>query len=177
MDSICPLALGWYRVTNKHNYSRLCVDYTYVHQHLNPALLAVWKKYRTCSLVGNDGRSVAWDQANEFMNLNVKMSKPTDPSNIDKIITMLNGYFQAEPHVRQAVGEERTQPSEYTPVKIEHVQRIVGAFKSKLGSTEAEVRAIRVSNPFGYGKKPWVSVKNQAWSPQIQQNRRSSTLL
>ena len=160
MDSIYPLALGWFRVTNKYNYSRLCVDYAYVLQHLNPALLAVWKKYRTCSLVGNDGRNVAWDQANEFMNLNVKMSKPTDPSNIDKIITMLNGYFQAEAHVRQAVGEERTQPSEYTPVKIEHVQRIVDAFKSKLGSTEAEVRAIRASNPFGDDKKPWVSVKN-----------------
>ena len=94
------------------------------------------------------------------MNLNVKMSKPTNPSNIDKIITMLNGYFQAEPHVRQAVGEERTQPSEYTPVKIEHVQRIMDAFKLKLGSTEDDVRATTASNPFGDGRKPWVSVKN-----------------
>jgi len=55
---------------------------------------------------------------------------------------------------------EGTQPPEYTPVKVEHVQRTVGAFKSKLGFTEAKVRATRASNPFGDGKKPWVGVKN-----------------
>ena len=50
---------------------------------------------------------------------------------------------------------EGTQPPEYTPVKIEHVQRTVGAFKSKPGLTEAEVRATRALSPFGDGKKPF----------------------
>ena len=53
-----------------------------------------------------------------------------------------------------------TQPPEYTPVKIGHVQRIVGAFKSKPGFTEAEVRATRALSPFGDGKKPLVSAEN-----------------
>ena len=47
------------------------------------------------------------------------------------------------------------QPPEYTPVKIGHVQRIVGAFKSKPGLTEAEVRTTRALSPFGDGKKPF----------------------
>ena len=38
--------------------------------------------------------------------------------------------------------------------------RIVDAFKLKLGSTEDDVRATTASNPFGDGRKPWVSVKN-----------------
>ncbi len=45
-------------------------------------------------------------------------------------------------------------------MKIEHVQRTVGAFKSKPGFTEAKVRATRAPNPSGGGKKPWVGVEN-----------------
>ena len=79
------------------------------------------------------------------------------------------------------VGTQTTQPPEYTPVKIEHVQRTVGAFKSKPGFTEAKVRATRASNPSGDGKKRvkshgWVW-RIQAWPPQIQENRRPSGLL
>ena len=64
--------------------------------NLNPALLQLWSKYRTCSWVGNDGHNIAWDQANEIVNLDVKKKKPTDPARIDKVITILNGLRAAD---------------------------------------------------------------------------------
>ena len=62
---------------------------------------------------------------------------------------------------------EGALPPECTPVKVGHVQRIVGAFKSKPGFTKAVVRATRASNPFGGGKKPWVSAENPSMAESM----------
>ena len=98
--------VNWFRVTNKHNYSRICVDYAYLLLELDPSLLQIWQKYRTCSLTGNSGRRVTWDQVAEFQNLDLKTLTPTSPAHIDKIMTLLNGLNAAEQHLRATVGEE-----------------------------------------------------------------------
>jgi hypothetical protein len=164
MDCMHRIALNWFRATGKVQYARICVDYVYLILNLHPALLNLWSKYRTCSMVGNPGRNTGWDQANEFMNLEVKEMHPNDPRRIDKIITMLNGLKVAESHLRQAVGQERSTPDEYTQMKPHHVQSIVDALKSRLGAThDALFMGPSVnSNPFGTGAKPWNQVKNPA---------------
>lgn len=158
------LALGWFRATNKYQYARICVDYAYLITNLSPPLLSLWKRIRTCSLLGFSGRNIAWDQANEFMNLDVKRSGPTSPAQIDDNITVLNGLRAADSHLRESLGQERSDPNEYTPVKPSHVLAIVDALKSALGATEADLfqPAPRTSNPFGSGPAPWKLVKNPA---------------
>jgi len=167
MDRMHLLAVNWFRSTNKFQYARICLDYVYILLNLNPLLLCLWSKIRTCSMVGNSGRNISWDQANEFMNLEVKGMKPGDPRRIDKVITMLNGLRAADSHLRQAVGEERSDPGEYTPVKAHHVQAIVDALKLKLGASNAEIFGpISVTtNPFGTATRPWDRVKNPAGLP------------
>ena len=113
----------------------MCIDYIFLLLNLHPALKRLWSKYRTCSKVGNSGRNIAWDQRNEFMNLDVKEMHPDSPSRIDKVITMLGGLETADAHIREAVGQGRGKPDEYISVKARHVQLIVDVLKSKLGST------------------------------------------
>lgn len=167
MDRMHRLAVNWFRATNKNQYARICIDYVYLLLNLNPTLLGLWSKYRTCSLVGNNGRNIAWDQANEFMNLDVKNMHPGDPRRIDKVITILNGLRTADSHLRNAVGEARSDPDEYTPVKPHHVQLIVDALKKKLGSSNAELfpPSPLTHQPFGSNTRPWVRVKNPAGLP------------
>jgi hypothetical protein len=168
MNAIHRIAVNWFRATGKVQYARICIDYVYLILNLHPALLSIWSKYRTCSMVGNSGRNVAWDQANEFMNLDLKGMKPGDPNRIDKVLTMLNGLRAAESHLRAAVGQERSEPGEYTPVKPHHVQLTVDALKQRLGATNAEVLQRGTNNnPFGSSAKPWNRVKNPANLPGI----------
>ena len=77
---------------------------------------------------------------------------------------MLNGLRAADSHLRESLGQERSDPNEYTPVKPSHVLAIVDALKSALGATEAGLfqPAPRTSNPFGSGPAPWKLVKNPA---------------
>ena len=162
MDEMHKVAVKWFRTTNKHQYARICVDYAYLLMNLNPALLQLWSKYRTCSWVGNDGHNIAWDQANEIMNLDVKKMKPTDPARIDKVITILNGLRAADLHLRQTIGLERGGGDDYTPVKPHHVQLIVDVLEKKLGVNTDEVfpQQPKTRNPFGIPRRPWVDVKN-----------------
>jgi len=148
--------------TTKHQYARICIDYIFLLLNLHPALKRLWSKYRTCSKVGNSGRNIAWDQRNKFMNLDVKEMHPDSPSRIDKVITMLGGLETADAHIREAVGQVRGKPDEYTSVKARHVQLILDVLKSKLGSTsDALFPHSPVNfNPFGNTSKPWVKVKN-----------------
>ena len=162
MDEMHRIAVLWLRATNKHQYARICIDYIFLLLNLHPALKRLWSKYRTCSKVGNSGRNIAWDQRNEFMNLDVKEMHPDSPSRIDKVITMLGGLETADAHIREAVGQVRGKPDEYTSVKARHVQLILDVLKSKLGSTsDALFPHSPVNfNPFGNTSKPWVKVKN-----------------
>ena len=162
MDEMHRIAVLWFRATNKHQYARICIDYIFLLLNLHPALKRLWSKYRTCSKVGNSGRNIAWDQRNEFMNLDVKEMHPDSPSRIDKVITMLGGLETADAHIREAVGQVRGKPDEYTSVKARHVQLILDVLKSKLGSTsDALFPHSPVNfNPFGNTSKPWVKVKN-----------------
>ena len=167
MDRMHPLAVNWFRATGKNQYARICVDYVYLVLNLSPVLLGLWSKFRTCSMVGNTGRNIAWDQANEFMNLEVKLMQPNSPRRIDKSIAILNGLRAADGHLRRAVGAERTDPDEYTLVKAHHVQSIVDALKRKLGASHAALFSpIPVTtNPFGTPTKPWAHVKKTAGLP------------
>jgi hypothetical protein len=153
MDSMYAITLNWFRATGKHLYARICVDYIWVVLSLKPALGELWSKYRTCSLLGNAGRDVAWDQANEFMNLDVKSCQPKDAARIDSLICMLNGIKNAELPLRQALGAERHEPTEYTPVKASHVNAVVAVLKKHLGADSGELFGpTRKTNcPFGGG--------------------------
>jgi len=82
MDSMYSDILPWFRATNKNNYACICLDYIMVIRGLNRDLLLIWQKYRTCSLLGNPGRNISWDQSNEFMNLDVKEMNPSRVSRI-----------------------------------------------------------------------------------------------
>ena len=112
---------------------------------------------------------------NEFMNLEVKLMKPNSPRRIDKSIAILNGLRAADGHLRRAVGAERTDPDEYTPVKAHHVQSIVDALKRKLGASHAALFApIPVTtNPFGTPTKPWAHVKKTLDCPAAQPTQTS----
>jgi hypothetical protein len=168
IDGMHRIAVNWFRATGKIQYARICIDYVFLLLNLHPALLSIWSKYRTCSLVGNPGRNVAWDQANEFENLDLKNMKPGDPDRIDKVLTMLNGLRAADSHLRTSVGQKRSGPSEYTPVKAHHVQAIVDALKQRLGATnEAVFNPGMNNNPFGSSAKPWNRVKNPSNSPGL----------
>jgi len=83
---------------------------------LHPALGELWAKYRTCSLLGNCGRDIAWDQANEFMNLDVKSCRQNDAARIGELIGLPDGVKSADLALREALGErgqnrERVHPS------------------------------------------------------------------
>ena len=155
------LVLDWFRVTNKNNYARICLDYIWIILSLNPALVRVWDEYRTCSLVGNAGRNIAWDQANEFMNLFVKNKKPMSPQRIDKLILMLNGLRESDSHLRAGLGSERADPVEYTHVKRDHVDAIVQVIRDIMGDgIFGDNRKHKTSSPFGHGAAPWRRVRN-----------------
>jgi len=162
MDSMYALVLPWFRVTGKHQYARICIDYIWAILALNPALSVIWAKYRTCSLLGNPGRDISWDQANEFMNLEVKSMDPKDPARIDVVIRILNGLKSTDEHLRSALGTERTDTSEYTPVKASHVLTVVGALKEGLGRDSNELFGDnrKKTSPFGSGPRPWIKVRN-----------------
>ena len=165
IDSMHKVTVNWFLVTNKFNYSRICVGYAYPLLELDPRLLQIWQKYRTCSLTGNSGRRVTWDQVAEFQNLDLKTSTPTSPAHIDKIMTLLNGLNAAEQHLRATVGEERSEPTENSDVKQKHIQAIVGSLKHKLGANRDTLfnNATSVSNNrFGDQQRPWMRVKTPA---------------
>ena len=125
MDSMYAVTSGWFRATQKRLYARICVDYIWVVLAMHPSLASVWAKYRTCSLLGNSGRDIAWDQANEFMNLAVKSMGPKDASRIDSIMMMLNGLNSADANLRGSLATERVAPTEYTQVKAAHVEKML----------------------------------------------------
>jgi len=162
MDSIYASVLPWFRATGKWQYARLCIDYIWTIHTLHPSIRSTWDKFRTCSLLGNEGRNIAWDQANEFMNLHVKSGYPDGPSIIDAYICMLNGIRSVEENLRAALGEERADPSEYTPLKEHQVTSIVDALAGCLGSTMDELIGAgrKKSSPFGAGPRPWLRVAN-----------------
>jgi hypothetical protein len=159
MDSMYSVILPWFRSTNKNNYARICLDYILIIRGLNRELLGLWQKYRTCSLLGNQGRNIAWDQANEFMNLDVKQTNPSSVARINDIITMLNGLRAADGATRNALGMQRDPISEYTPVTIIHVGAIIGALESSLGANRAQLQGHHASN-FGNGPLPWIHIEN-----------------
>ena len=161
MDSMYAVALPWFRATGKKLYARICIDFIWSKLSLNPMLWTIWAKYRTCSLNGFPGRDIAWDQANEFMNLHVKSMDPKDPARIDSIIKMLNGLKGAEYNLREALGEERADPDEYSPVKAHHVQKVVDVLKEHLGATMDDLfgENRKKASPFGAGHRPWIQIR------------------
>lgn len=68
MDSMYALTLPWFIACGKTQYERICIDHTYLQMALNRSLAQVRAQRRTVSVLGNDGRNVAYDQANEFQN-------------------------------------------------------------------------------------------------------------
>jgi hypothetical protein len=161
MTSMYGLVLDWFRATGKKLYARICLDYMWIYMSLNQALQAVWDEHRTCSLIGNDGRNIGWDQANEFMNLFVKGKKPTSPRRIDKLILMLNALRGCEDHLRAALGRERAGPEESTAVKATDVGAIVDALRETMGDDIfGDNRRHKNSSPFGHGRDPRKRVRN-----------------
>ena len=162
IDFMYATILPWFRATGKWQYARICIDYVWVLHSIHGTVREIWEKYRTCSLLGNPGRDVAWDQANEFMNKDVKEGEPSSPSAIDAHICILNGVKNIEGHLREALGEPREGPSEYTPVKENHVRAIVDALKQHLGSNLEELFGDerKKKSPFGGGQRPWLRTEN-----------------
>jgi hypothetical protein len=68
MGSIYAVRLGWFRASHKKIYVRICAYFIWAVFAMYPSLASAWAKYRKSSLLGNSGRDIAWDQANEFMN-------------------------------------------------------------------------------------------------------------
>jgi hypothetical protein len=163
MDFMYAITLSWFRVTGKQMPLRPHLRGLHMDGFvLKPALRELWAKCRICSLLGNIGRDVAWDQGNEFMNLDVKSCQPKDPARIDAVICMLNGIKNAEPSLRHALGAERHEPTEYTPVKASHVNAVVAVLKENLEADSDELFGpTRKTNcPFGGGARPWNRVRN-----------------
>ena len=108
MSSMYAVALPWFRATNKHQYARICIDFVWVLQTLNPIILKIYNRHRTCSLLGNTGYNVAWDQTCEFLNLDLKNLNLNSPTHIDKILLMLNGLKCCDENMRTSLGVERS---------------------------------------------------------------------
>jgi hypothetical protein len=74
---------------------------------------------------------------------------------------MLNDLKCCDENMRTSLGVERSDPSEYTAVKIHHIEAIVKALKSAFGSTTEELFTDQVKeSPFGGGPRPWNKVRN-----------------
>jgi hypothetical protein len=161
MSSTYALALPWFRATKKHQYARICVDFVWVLLTANPVILSIFNQRRTCSLLGNTGYNIAWDQACEFLNLDLKNMNPKDPRHIDRILLMLNGIKCTDSRIRIALGVERDDPNEYTQVKANHVQAIVQCLRKMLGSSIEELFTDQEQQSrFGEGPRPWIKVRN-----------------
>ena len=72
---------------------------------------------------------------------------------------MLNGLKSADATTRRALGMQRSDPTEYTPVQMSHVDAIVGAIGQSLGVMLASLHGVHGS-PFGGGNRPWVVINN-----------------
>ena len=163
MDSMYSLTLDWFRTVKKVLYARICVDHIYITQALNPHLKVVFAKHRTVSLLGRHGRNISFDQANEFENLDAKQMKPTSPQRIDTCQTILCGLKETDAQLRSLLGVDRSDPTEYTYVKNNHVEAVLGVLREKLG---ANMEAIfgdnrKKSSPFGADVK-WKQVARPA---------------
>ena len=106
MNSAYALVLPWFRASRKHQYARIC-DFVWVLLTANPVILNIFHQRRTCSLLGNTGYNIAWDQACEFLNLDLKNMSPKDTRQIDRILLMLNGTKCTDTRIRSALGMER----------------------------------------------------------------------
>lgn len=161
MNSMYAFALPWFRATKKHQYARICVDFVWVLLTANPVIINIFNERRTCSLLGNTGYNIAWDQACEFLNLDLKNMNPKDPTHIDRILLMLNGVKHTDTRIRSALGIERDDPNEYTQVKAHHTEAIVSSLKKTLGSNMEKLFTDQEQQShFGDGPRPWVKVRN-----------------
>lgn len=162
MNSMYALTLAWFMVTGKVLYARICIDFTYIIQAMNPLLAAIFNANRTVSLLGNRGRNIAFDQANEIENLHTVEFKPSSPSKIDKVLTMLNGLRATDEQLRDLVGADRPDVDEYTPVKANHIDAVLRVLRNKLGKDTAAVLGDqrKTSSPFGAGQK-WKAALNR----------------
>ena len=154
--------LPWFRATGKVHYARICVDTIWALLAVHPDIRQVWDNCRTISLLGYAGHNIACGQGVEFMNLYLKAGDPGSPDRIDAYIRMMNGLRSAEDNFRAALGEERSDPSEYTPVKQHHIQAVVSALKRTLGEHAEDLFGANRKNnsPFGGGPRPWVRTQN-----------------
>ena len=153
-------ALPWFIVTNKTLYARICVDFIYIVMAMNVTLLGIFNANRTVSLLGHQGRNIAYDQANEFENLDTVKFKPTTPERINVVLKMLNGLKATDHQMRGLLGADRPEPTEYTPVKENHVEAVLKVLRSRLGTDWEEVKS-KKSSPFGTGVM-WKKVAQQS---------------
>jgi hypothetical protein len=72
------------------------------------------------------------------------------------------GIKNAELPLRQALGAERHEPTEYTPVKASHVNAVVAVLKEYLGADSGELfgPTRRTNCPLSGGARPWNRVRN-----------------
>lgn len=125
-----------------------------------------WRKFRTCSTLGNVGRNIAWDNRNEDQNGDLKSWGCSDPTQIDGALRMLNGMKEVDEPLRGYLGLERSSVVEYTATKQNQVDAIVSFLRGSLGDSDAFSRAIRSRkrpkrSPFGgSGLRPWQRVAN-----------------
>ena len=164
MDSMYCICLDWYRVAGKYLYARICVDHIWITTNLKASFLQVWHRYRTVSKLGNAGRNIPRDQANEFENLELKQWNPKDPSNIDPTLTMLNGLREIDEPMRSLFGVQRDPLREYTATKQNQVDAIVDILRTRLGTNPRVFLRptrgqIKRNNPFGSGIRPWIRVE------------------
>ena len=96
------------------------------------------------------------------MNLYLKAGCPDSPDRIDAYIRIMNGLRSAEDNFRAALGEERSDPSEYTPVKQHHIKAVVDTLKHTLGANTEDLFGVNrhKNSPFGGGSRPWVRTQN-----------------
>ena len=159
MNAMYAIALPWFIVTNKHLYARICVDFVYILMAMNVTLLGIFNAHRTVSLLGHHGRNVAYDQANEFENLDTVKFKPTSPDRINVVLKMLNGLKATDHQMRSLLGAQRAEPTEYSPVKENQVEAVLKVLRSKLGADWEAVKRKKTS-PFGTGLN-WKKVAQQ----------------
>jgi hypothetical protein len=156
--------LGWFRVTHKKLYAFICVGYVWAVLAMHPSLASAWAKYPSCFLFGNSGCDIAWNQANEFMNSEVKSMGQKDASSVNSTIITLNGLNSADVGLHGSLATERMAPGEYTEEKAAHVDKSVEVLKEVLWTDPLDAPRKKLS-PFGGGGKLWLKVNNHTGCP------------
>jgi len=162
IDIMYVAALSWFRAAGKFQYASICIDTTWTKIAVHPDIRHVWDNCRTISLLGYAGHNIACDQGAEFMNLDLKAGNPHSPDRIDAYICMMNGMTRVDENIRAALGAQRSEPSDYSPVKRHHVDAVVTALKNSLGATEEDLfgENRKKASPFGGGPRPWLRTQN-----------------